>query len=216
YDDFFVVDMLSRNHVRRHVQQGDLTPEVLRIGAIEDRPQYSHNTLFLSRGDGTYAEIAQYSGVDASEWSWTPVFLDVDLDGHEDLLITTGLERDAMNGDVIDLGEKKKNERALSSAEKLNLNKLFPRLAIPKVAFRNRGDLTFEEVGAKWGFATPGVSQGMALADLDNDGDVDVVINNLNSAAGIYRNETSAPRVGVRLKGLAPNTRGIGARIELL
>src|SRR6185503_219255 len=143
-------------------------------------------------------------------------FLDVDLDGHEDLLITTGLERDAMNGDVIDLGEKKKNERALSSAEKLNLNKLFPRLASPKVAFRNRGDLTFEEVGAKWGFATPGVSQGMALADLDNDGDVDVVINNLNSAAGIYRNETSAPRVGVRLKGLAPNTRGIGARIALL
>jgi len=83
------------------------------------------------------------------------------------------------------------------------------------VAYRNRGNLTFEEVGAKWGFATPGVSQGMALADLDNDGDVDVVINNLNSAAGIYRNETSAPRVGVRLKGLAPNTRGIGARIAL-
>ena len=216
HDDFFVADMLSRSHVRRHVQQGDLTPELMRIGEIENRPQYSRNTLFVSRGDGTYAEMSEYSGVQASEWSWTPIFLDTDLDGHEDLLISTGLERDAMNADVIDLGEKKKNERALSSSEKLNLNRLFPRLVSPKVAFRNRGNLTFEDVSARWGFDTPGVSQGMVLADLDNDGDMDVVVNNLNSGAGVYRNETSAPRIGVRLKGSGANTRGIGARINLL
>jgi hypothetical protein len=95
------------------------------------------------------------------------------------------------------------------------LNKLFPRLVSPKIAFRNRGSLTFEDSSAAWGFDTPGVSQGMALADLDNDGDMDVAVNNLNSGAGIYRNESSAPRIAVRLKGAAPNTRGIGAKIKI-
>src|SRR5205814_30339 len=126
YDDFFVVDMLSRHHQERHNQDDILLPIHGLIGEIENRPQYARNTLFL-----------------------------------------------------------------------------------------NRGDLTFEEVGEAWGFNTRGVSQGMALADLDGDGDLDVVMNNLNGPAGVYRNESVAPRVAVRLKGLPPNTRGIGAKIWL-
>ncbi|HEV8544514.1 MAG TPA: FG-GAP-like repeat-containing protein, partial [Verrucomicrobiae bacterium] len=86
----------------------------------------------------------------------------------------------------------------------------------PKAAFRNRGDLTFEEVSAAWGFDAPGVSHGMALADLDNDGDLDLVINNLKGPASLYRNDSVAPRIEVRLKGLAPNTRGIGGKIRVL
>src|SRR5437879_10407905 len=89
----------------------------------------------------------------------------------------------------------------------------FPRLDAEKLAFRNQRDLTFTEASAAWGFNTPGVSHGMALADLDNDGDLDVVVNNMNQAAGIYRNETTAPRVAVRLKGRPSNTRCIGACI---
>src|SRR4029077_20580136 len=92
---------------------------------------------------------------------------------------------------------------------------MFPKMKQVKVAFRNRGDLTFEEVGRDWGFDQVGVGHGMAVADLDNDGDLDVVVNNLNGPAGIYRNDSAAPRVAVRLKGLAPNTRGIGAKIGL-
>src|SRR5205814_3616878 len=84
-----------------------------------------------------------------------------------------------------------------------------------KRAFRNRGDWTFEEKSAEWSFDTPAISQGMCLADLDGDGDLDVVVNHLNGAAGVYRNQSAAPRVAVRLKGLAPNTRGIGAKIWL-
>src|SRR5207244_13176208 len=91
----------------------------------------------------------------------------------------------------------------------------FPPVSMKKVAFRNRGDLTFEEIGSRWGFDQSGVSHGMALADLDNDGDLDVVVNNLNSVAGIYRNQSNAPRVAVRLKGRSPNSQGIGARIKL-
>jgi hypothetical protein len=83
------------------------------------------------------------------------------------------------------------------------------------VAFRNRGDLTFEDASTTWNFDAEGVSHGMCLADFDNDGDLDVVVNNLNDMAGVYRNEGTAPRVAVRLKGQAPNSRGIGAKIWL-
>ncbi|MHB8521778.1 MAG: FG-GAP-like repeat-containing protein [Limisphaerales bacterium] len=215
HDDIFVTDMLSRDHRRRFVQMPNVPPTFLKPGQIDDRPQYSRNTLFLNRGDGTFAEAAHYSGVEASEWTWMPLFMDVDLDGYEDILIVTGHERDAMNIDVINRAEVLKHQKKMSPLELLNLNNLFDRLDLPKVAFRNRGNLTFEDVSAAWGFDARGVSQGMALVDLDNDGDLDVVINNLNGVAEIYRNETAAPRVAVRLKGTPPNTRGIGAKIRV-
>src|SRR5207237_1400333 len=154
-----------------------------------------------------------FCGVQASEWSWTPVFLDVDLDGYEDLLITTGHELEMMNADVAERMDQMKAQVKLSIAEQLKLRKLFPRLDTPKVAFRNRGDLSFEDVSTAWGFDTRGVSHGMCLADLDNDGDLDVVVNNLNGEAGVYRNESAGARVAVRLKGQGPNTQGIGAKI---
>ncbi|PYJ61323.1 MAG: hypothetical protein DME24_06720, partial [Verrucomicrobia bacterium] len=212
-DEFIVLDMLSRSHAKRQLQVGDLPLISSGIGVMDDRPQYSHNTLFLNRGDGTYAEVAHFCGVQASEWSWTPVFLDVDLDGYEDLLITTGHELEMLNADVAERIQQMKAQGKLSIAEQLNLRKLFPRLDTPKVVFRNRGNLVFEDVSEAWGFDTRGVSHGMCLADLDGDGDLDVVVNNLNGVAGVYRNESVAPRVAVRLKGLPGNTRGIGAKV---
>jgi len=216
FDDFLVVDMLSREHERRFVQRTDIKPAILPPGVLDNRPQYPRNALFLNRGDGTWAEIAQLAGLEATEWSWTPVFLDVDLDGYEDLLVCNGFERDGMNVDVLQRLERAKKERPLSSLEQLHLRKMFPRLDTPNLAFRNRGDLTFEDVSAAWGFHDRGVSQGMALADLDNDGDLDVIVNNLNGPAALYRNESTAPRIAVRLKGAPPNTRGIGAKITVL
>src|SRR5439155_4113761 len=91
--------------------------------------------------------------------------------------------------------------------------RLFPRLSTPNCAFRNLGGLKFAEVGHQWGFDTPVISQGMCLADLDNDGDMDVVVNNFNSQAGIYRNDSARPRIAVTLKGRSPNMHGIGARV---
>jgi hypothetical protein len=215
FDDFMVVDMLSRDHRRRMTQRNTMYAGRALTGSMGDREQYPRNTLFMNRGDGTYAEIAQYAGLEASEWSWAPVFLDVDLDGYEDVLIPNGFIRDNMNVDVQNQIRQASAPKKIRSVEDLSLRKMFPRLATPNLAFRNCGELRFEEVGRQWGFNTATISQGACLADLDNDGDLDVIVNNLNDAAGLYRNNTSAPRIAVRLRGVPPNTRGIGARIRV-
>ncbi|HTD67542.1 MAG TPA: VCBS repeat-containing protein, partial [Candidatus Limnocylindria bacterium] len=211
FDDFIVLDMRSREHTRRMMQRAMLggTPALTRI---DERPQTERNTLFLNRGDGTYAEIAQLAGLQASEWSWCPAFLDVDLDGYEDLLVTTGHGFDTQE---VDTEEQMDRGPRIPSAKVGDRVLRFPRLNVPKQAFRNRGDLTFEPMGGAWGFDAAGVSHGMALADLDGEGDLDVVVNNLNGAMGIYRTDTTAPRLAVRLKGKSPNTKGIGARIKI-
>lgn len=214
-DELMVVDMLSPDHHRRLTQRNSMLPEVVVPGLASQRAQYPRNTLFLNRGDGTYAEIAQYAGVEASEWSWAPVFLDVDLDGYEDILIPNGFERDNMNVDAQNRIKQAATPRQVRLLEDLAMRALFPRLATANLAFRNCGNLRFEEVGLQWGFNTPTISQGTCLADLDNDGDLDVIANNMNAAAGLYRNQTTASRVSVRLRGKAPNTRGIGARISV-
>jgi len=214
FDDLFVVDMLSPEHQRRMVQRTNLRPGVLLPGQIDNRPQYSRNMLLVNRGDGTYAELAQYSGLEASDWTWSAIFLDVDLDGYEDLLVGNGFVRDNMNLDSLDAVQRANAGRGPRMGTP-DLRRLFPPLVTANLAFRNLGKLKFAEVGQQWGFNTKVISQGMCLADLDNDGDMDVVVNNFNSAAGVYRNNTAKPRVAVTLKGLPHNTHGIGARIRL-
>ncbi|MBE7504112.1 MAG: VCBS repeat-containing protein [Verrucomicrobiales bacterium] len=215
HDDFLVVEMLSREHRRRLTQRNVVQGKTPSPAEIQSRPQYPRNTLFLNRGDGTYAELAQYAGLDASEWSWSPMFLDVDLDGYDDLLVTNGFERDNMNADVQARIQATRAAQRARTTEELQLRRLFPRLDTANLAFRNQGYLEFAEVGQAWGFDTPTISQGACLADLDNDGDLDVIVNNLNAAAAVYRNDGTAPRLAVRLVGLPPNTRGIGARLTV-
>src|SRR6185295_4478671 len=176
-----------------------------RPGIFADRPQLQRNTLFLNRGDGTFAQIAERAGVDASGWSWSTELLDVDLDGYEDILVGTGNYWDFMDADT---QEKLKNR--LTDLDWRQQRMTYPKLAVPNYAFRNRGDLTFEDVSDAWHFsAGPDISHGMATADLDGDGDQDVVINRLGSPALVLRYEATAPRIAVRLKGAAPNTQGI-------
>jgi hypothetical protein len=211
-DDIVVVDMLAREHTRRMTQLVKDYPNALLKQRIEERPEYNRNSLFFGQADGTFYEAALMSGVAASDWSWCPVFIDVDLDGYEDLLITNGFEFDVLDQDGSDA--RKANHRY----SQRDLNRFFgnyPHFHTKNAAFRNRGDGTFEPAADKWGFDKLGISNGMALGDLDNDGDLDVVVNNLNDGASLYRNDASVARVAIRLKGANRNTAGVGAKIKI-
>ena len=210
FDDFMVVDMLSRDHRRRMTQRNTMYAGRALTGSTSDREQYPRNTLFMNRGDGTYAEIAQYAGLEASEWSWAPIFLDVDLDGYEDVLIPNGFIRDNMNVDVQNQIRQATASKKIRSVEDLALRKMFLPLATPNLAFHNCGEMRFEEVGRPWGFDTATVSQGACLADLDNDGDLDVIVNNLNDAAGCIATTLPRPELRCVCAGRRPTRGGLG------
>ncbi len=209
--DIFAVDMRSRDPARSRASFPVVGLESGLPGEVATSQQVQRNVLLLDRGDGTYAEAAQYAGLDASGWSWSTLFLDVDLDGDEDLLIPNGHLHDVMDADT--------QIRLMNAVlEDWRQHLLFYRpLRLRNVAFRNDGGLRFVSVGEEWGFGTDeDISHGIATGDLDGDGDLDVIVNRMGDPALVLRNETGAPRVAVRLEGRAPNTQGIGSVIRVL
>jgi enediyne biosynthesis protein E4 len=211
--DLFTTEMIPRRHGRRLQDLVTMQPNIPVPGRIDNRPEVARNVLFRNRGDGTFAEIAYYGGVAATEWSWEPVFLDVDLDGYEDLLIGTGMWFDVQDRDTLNRIRRLGSQTPEQSRTNLAL---YPPYLTPAVAFRNRHDLTFEDMSRSWGFDAVRVAQGIALADLDHDGGMDVVVNCLNDAPLVYRNRASAPRIAVRLHGKAPNWQGVGAKVRVV
>lgn len=212
--DIFVLDMIARDPGKRLMQLAKDLPDPTERERVDSRPQFNRNTLFFSRPDGTYAEAALMAGVVATDWSWCPIFIDVDLDGYEDLLVSNGFNSDVMDQDRKD--DLRGRHRRFSQAELKRAMEFYPRWHTAKAAFRNRRDGTFAPASQEWGFDQTTVFNGMAAGDLDNDGDLDLVANAFNGPAVVYRNNTTTGRVAVRLKGLPPNTRGIGAHVSLI
>src|SRR2546422_2704541 len=155
--------MLSREHRLRMTQNPVRARSLETPASPFERAQMKRNVLQLNRGDSTFTEIAHFSGLEASEWSWTVVFLDVDLDGYEDVLIATGHDFDTQDSDTAERLEAFGREPAERIAARLLQ---YPRLSSRMLAFRNLGNLRFVESGREWGFDRKGVKHGICCADL--------------------------------------------------
>ncbi len=166
-----------------------------------------------------FSEIGQLSGIHQTEWSWSPLMADFDNDGNKDVMITNGFPKDITDKDFAnyraDVGNVASNRLLLDS---------IPVIKIPSYAFRNNGDLTFKDVTKQWGIGTPSFSNGAVFADLDNDGDLDYVVNNINDKAFIYENtlyqpsqkrDTAAHFLRVILKGSENNRQALGAKVTV-
>ena len=209
--DLFTTDMMAPTLAGRQRSVPTHTPLQKPVGLSPERTQWMRNMLQLSRGDGTYSQIADLAGVTGTDWTWGSAFLDVDLDGFEDLLAVTGHRYDVRLADPYD--------RIRNSFPRVPWNREsaeFPALHTRNVAFRNGGDLRFQDVSQAWGFGVDtAISQGMALADLNGDGALDVVVTRLDAPSVVYHNTSPAPRVSVRLQGAGANTQGIGATVTV-
>ncbi len=209
--DLFTADMLSPTLAERQARIPTHTPMPKPVGVATDRPQWMRNMLQVARGDGSWMQIADFAGVAATDWTWGSAFVDVDLDGLEDLIAVNGHRWDIRDADTFD--------RIRNSFPRVAWDKEqgeFPESRTRSVAFRNNGDLTFVAMPRGWGLgASPAMSQGLALADLDLDGDLDAVVSRLNAPAAVMRNDAIAPRVSVRLVDERGNTAGIGATVTV-
>lgn len=204
--DFFVAEMLGADRKQRARQQMAFDP------VEPEAVQYMRNSLYLGRSDDTFAEITYYSETEATGWTWGTRFLDVNLDGYEDLLMSTGHLHD-----WLDMDTKERIAQMLSSDAEIGENPIheFPALGLVNKALKNEGDSTFTETSASWGFSGEDISHGLATGDFDRDGDLDLVRTRFEDPAALYRNTANQSRVAVRLRGTAPNTRGIGATLRL-
>src|ERR1035437_5619721 len=221
--DIIVLDMLPDNEKIRKQSGGEDDYELSEMKLKDGyNHQFVRNTLQLNLGGGMFSEIGLLAGVYSTDWSWSPLFCDVDNDGWKDLFITNGIYRRANDLDYVKFltgGNEVFPSRDLSKYSDKELYEKMPLHPNINYIFKNNGDLTFSNMAKAWGFNTPSYSNGSTYADLDNDGDLDLIVNNINAPAYIYRNNARAlignHFLSVVLKGKGMNTRGIGARVTL-
>lgn len=237
FSDIITVDMLPENHYRRNTQFETMSA----YSATFDSTQIIKNCLHLNLGDTTFSDISYLSGIAATEWSWSVLFADFDNDGKKDICATNGLTWDVMDRDLTRYGitpekmlKSGVGKEMLEASQKkydINMNRNLstdysellrniPRTQVNNYLFRNKGGLQFEQVSEQWGFTEPFNSCGAAYADLDADGDLDLIINNIDSVATIYKNNSSDNNSSNYLQckfiGKGANTEGIGAKVTVV
>ncbi len=223
YPDLFTTDMLPLNDYRLKTTGSfdniSLFTDKLKSGFYY---QYTKNCLQLNNKNKKFIDIARYSGVAATDWSWGALIFDMDNDGYNDLYVCNGVNRDVTNLDFMDFFANEINQRMVLSGKKESVEKILeaiPKTPIPNQVFKNNGNLKFTEVGNEWGLAQPTFSNGAAYADLDNDGDLDLIVCNQNQPASIYRNKSRQYNrnnyIAFSLNGLAKNKFAIGSKVQL-
>lgn len=184
--------------------------------------QYMQNTLQHNNGNGTFSETAFYSGVAATDWSWGGLMFDADNDGLNDLYVCNGIYNDLTDQDFIDFFANDIIQKTALSGKKEEIEEIIskmPSVPIPNKAFHNRGNLKFDDAGDAWGFTEPSFSNGAAYGDLDNDGDLDLVINNVNQRSFVYQNNSRQKLknnfISVKLKQNGVNDFAVGSVVKL-
>jgi len=209
--DLITTDMTPEDHYRSKTNMASMSEErfntLFNAGAHR---QYMANSLQVNTGLGSFSDIANIAGISNTDWSWASLLVDLDNDGWKDIMISNGIKKDVDNNDYMSV---LKNLNKNTTAEKLfQLSKDAPSQPVSNYVFRNKGNLQFEKVAKKWGFNTPSFSSGMAYGDLDNDGDLDVVVNNMEQPAFIYENKATGNFLKINLEGPNKNKFGIGAK----
>ncbi|MES2332982.1 MAG: VCBS repeat-containing protein [Bacteroidota bacterium] len=222
YLDVFTAEMLPENNYRLKTTIRFDNYDVSNArNQLDFHHQFTCNTLQLNNQDGTFSEIAQLAGVDATGWSWGTLSFDFDNDGWKDIFVCNGIRKDLTNQDFLAYFN---SQEMISKMKQGAFNFMdfidkMPSVPIPNFAFKNQQNLLFADQSKQLGFGKPSFSSGAAYADLDGDGDLDLVINNENSEAFIYKNRTTETLhhhyLKVKLDGAAPNTMGYGARVTL-
>ncbi len=222
--DIFTTDMLPQEEQRLKLnirfEDYDIYNQKVKQGLHH---QLMGNMLHLNNGNNTFSEIAQFSEVDATDWSWGALIFDLNNDGWKDIVVCNGMYLDVNNQDYIDFvaNDVNKNlfDKTKVSANYEQLKSILVSKPLPNYAFLNNKNLTFINQSEKLGLGEPSFSNGGAYADLDNDGDLDLIINNLNTESFIYRNNTTEKNnthfLSVKLNGIGMNRFGIGASVTL-
>src|SRR5436853_1595980 len=223
WPDIYVADMLPDDEHRvkttTSFETWDRLQAELRNGFYY---QFTRNMLHLNNGNGTFSYIGQVAGVARTDLSGSPAIADLDLDGYKDIYVTNGLAKAVTSQDYIAFLANRETMVQATSGGRVDFRRLVDAMSwtkLPNYAFRNRGDLTFSNESAAWGLDTPGFSSGAAYGDLDGDGALDLVVDNVNDEAFIYRNNartlTQNRFLQVRLDGSGANRLGIGGRVTL-
>jgi hypothetical protein len=229
FPDLIAMDMLPGDYQRLKASAAEDSYDVYAFkSSMGYNEQYTRNVLQLNNHDGTFSEIGLFAGISATDWSWAALFADFDLDGDKDIFVSNGILRRSNDLDYINFIEvdsiQLKMKGQLSENELRYIQKM-PKVKVQNYLFSNNNDSTFSDKAGEWGMSQPSYSNGAAYADFDNDGDLDLITNNIDEPAFLYENKTitkepqaKLPKpnyLQVKLDGSGSNLRGIGAKVFL-